>query len=1074
MLKRLMLLLAFAPSVSVVFAQEDMTASGTVVDAAGETVIGASVKVTGKNTGAVTDMNGKFSIKGLKSGDRLEISYVGMKTQKIAARQDMKITMEEDDNSVLNEVVITAFGEQKRSAFTGSAAVMNADKIERKQVTNVLSALRGEAAGVQMTTGGSPTDAPTIRVRGFSSINADNDPLVIVDGSPFEGQWNDINPADIENVTVLKDAASAALYGARGANGIIMITTKKAKSGNATITFDAKWGGTSRIKRDYETIDNVGQYYETYYKALYNYYTNSKGYNPVDANIAANTTMAQKSAAEGGLGYMTMSVPDGEKLIGTNGRLNPNATMGNIISSNGKEYLITPDNWMNEASHVGYRQEYNFNANGGNDKGQYYASLGYLDNQGVAIGSEFERYTARMKANYQLKSWLKIGGNANFSRSNANYISTGSYNLFYMCQTIAPIYPAYIRDANGNILQGIAGRLYDYGNGENNPIGLTRPFMTGSNPIQEVTLNTYSSISNLYSIDGFADITPLDGLKITLKANVTDNPREATYGTNPYYGSSATAYNNGNIQQVKDETYSYNFQQLVNYRRSFGLHNTEFLLGHENFKRQYKYLSGSRSNVVSYLTNQTLSGAIDVHDTNSVTGSTTDGSNATGYNTEGYFFRTLYDYDSKYYGNFSIRRDGSSRFNPGKRWGTFYSFGGAWVMTEEEWLKDVSWLNSLKFKTSYGQVGNDAIGDFRYLDTYKIVNANGNAGLQVANVGDKNITWETVGNFNTGVEFELFGNRVTGSVEYFYRKTTDMLAKVYVPQSAGYTYTYHNIGDMVNRGFELDFNFGVLRTKDLTWNVNLNATFYKNKITKLADDLKNNKSYEPSGYANGDYFYGEGLPMYTMYIPKYAGVNEDGRSTWYTTSKNNDGVYETSITTDYAQATNYITDDPNPDVYGGFGTSLSWKGLDFNVSFAYSIGGKAYDYGYASLMTNPVSGSTGSAIHKDMLNAWCKENTSSDIPRWQYGDTNSSGISDRFLTDASWLTFSNINIGYSLKGGAVRKMGISKIRLYVTGENLYFWSARKGFDPRTSFNGTSNTNSYSPSRTISGGITVTF
>jgi len=1047
--------------------------NGTVVFANDrEPVVGATIVVKGTNTATVTDIDGKFTLIGIAAGQEIEVSYIGTQSQTLIGGENMEIALKEED-SLLEEVVITAFGEQKRSAFTGSAAVMSAGSIEKKQVTNVISALRGEAAGVQMTTSGSPSESPTIRIRGFSSINADNDPLIILDGSPFEGQWNDINPADVENVTILKDAASAALYGARGANGIIMITTKRAKTGDATVTLDAKWGASTRIKRDYETIDNIGQYYETYYKALYNYQTNIQGLNPVEASLKAYETLDGSSAA-GGLGYITMSVPEGERLIGQNGRLNPNATVGALLTIEDSDdtYWLMPDDWLDEATRTGIRQEYNININGGNEKAQFYASIGYLNNEGITVGSDFERYSGRVKTNYQAKKWLRLGANTSFTRSNANYISSSGNNLFSVCQNIAPIYPLYIRDEDGVIKEGIGGKLYDYGDGAT--IGLTRAYQPSYNPIQEVTLNTYKGISNLYTLDLFTDINPIEALKITLKGNITDNNREGNYGYNPYYGWSSTMYTGGSVTQSKDETFSYNFQELVNYYNTFGSHNVELLVGHENFKRQYKFLSGTREGVASYLNNQTLSGAINVIEATSITGSS-DGSNSTGYNTEGWFVRGLYDFKGKYYANFSVRADASSRFHPDHRWGAFYSLGGAWVMSEESWIKSISWLNTLKLKASYGQVGNDAIGDARYLDTYKIVNSDGKIGLQIATIGNPDITWETVGNFNAGIEFELIGNRISGGIEYFNRKTSDMLCFVRVPQSAGYAGSYQNIGDMVNKGVEMDFKFGIIRTKDFQWDINVNATLYNNKITKIADQLQSGSVDGHNGYASNDYYYGEGLPMYTMYLPKYAGVTENGESQWYTRDKNGDINGTTTSYTDACNEDNlFLCGDPTPDVYGGFGTSASYNGFDLNISFAYSIGGKAYDYGYAALMKNPTSGDTGYAIHKDMLNAWSTDNTDSNIPRWQYGDMNTSGMSDRFITDASWLTFSNVNLGYSLPTYLVRNMGLSRLRVYVSGENLYYWSARMGFDPRTSFDGAAETSSYSPSRIISGGITVSF
>lgn len=1060
MLKRLFLFLVLTTTVMLAHAQK-LNVSGTVTDSHGETVIGASIKVKGSKAGCITDLDGKFSLTGLKASDKLEVSYVGMKTQTITVKPSMDIVLEDDD-ALLDEIVVTAFGQQKRSAFTGSAAVVDSKMIEKKQVTNVISALQGEAAGVQMiNNSGDPTATPELRIRGFSSISAGKDPLIIVDGAPFDGGWNNINPADVASVTVLKDAASAALYGARGANGIIMITTKNATMGEAVITVDAKWGATSRIKRDYETIDNVGQYYETYYKALYNYASRSQGMTNYEAHNFANSTIGETSS-KGGLGYISMSVPYGETLIGDNGRLNPHATIGNRVMNmaTGDVYSIVPDNWLNETSRTGLRQEYNVNANGGNEKMQYYTSLGYLKTEGICRKSDFERYSARLKANYQAKKWLKLGANISYTRSICNYISNSSNNIFYFVQQIAPVYPVYLRDGNGVIMTDARGKMYDYGDGAKN--GLDRSYQPLYNPLQDADLNTSDNKEHQFTASGYADIILLEGLKLTFNGTATLQARRFTTTSNPFYGYNAAQYPQGYVSQGSDETFSTNFQQLANYVKSFGNHNFEFLLGHENYKMNYDYVWGSKQGMASYFENQTLAGAITVDGT---------GSTRQDYNSEGWFFRTQYNWDEKYFGSFSIRRDASSRFHPDHRWGTFFSFGGAWILTKENWFKDIKNLDMLKLKTSFGQVGNDNISDFLYMDTYSITNADGKVGLVQKTIGNENITWETLNNFNIGVEFELFNRRLRGNIEYFYKKTTDMLSFVGAPKSLGYGGSYDNIGDMVNKGVEIELSGDVIKTKDLTWTINANATFLKNKITKIADRLKTRNLDGYAGYNSGDFYYGEGLPLYTWYMPKYAGLTDDGRSQWY---KVDNTTGEMTTTTNYSDATSLICGDPNPTMYGGFSTSLSYRGFDLNVSFSYSIGGKAYDYGYSYLMGNPVQSSTGNAIHKDMLDAWSETNTSSNIPRWQYGDQNTSAYSDRFLTDASSLTLSNVNLGYTFKKTLIKRLGLSNLRVYMSAENLYYWTKRKGFDPRGAFNGETSTSTYSPSRTISGGLTVSF
>ena len=1047
-------------------AQTPGIVGGQVVDENGEPVIGAQVKVKGSQVGTVTDVDGKFTFPAtIKKGVEIVINYLGMETQTVKAASGMKISLHSQDRQ-LDDVIVVAYGQQKKSSFTGSAGVVKSDLLERKQLTNVFSGLQGEVAGVQMiNSSGSPTANPTFAIRGFSSINAGTSPLIIVDGAPYDGGWNNLNPNDVESITVLKDAASNALYGARGANGVIMVTTKRGKAEKATVTFDAKWSGNSRVTIDYDRITDPAEYYETYYKALYNYNVRDKGLSAYDAHVAANTTLGATSD-KGGLGYITYAVPDGQYLIGTNGRLNPNATLGNRVYSNGKFYTLTPDDWVDEAFRHALRQEYNVNITGGSEKMNFYASLGYLKNEGIVYNSDFERYTARIKADYQAKDWLKVGANVNFAHTDQDDVTEGSQTVFDITTRFAPIYPVYIRDAEGNIMTDENGKMYDYGDGNNG--GAQRP--TNLEPLrnflQTDKLNTNHTFTNVFSLNGYADITPIEGLKLTLNGTVSDNEWKKTETVQPFYGNTAVTYPGGYVSKGAYQTYTVNFQQIANYTKQFGLHDFTVMIGHENYKYKYDYLTGDKEKMFSYFGSQELDGAVKV---------ISNGSNTTDYNTEGYFSRLMYDYDSKYFFQASYRRDASSRFHPDHRWGNFYSLGGAWMLSKEKWFKS-SWIDMLKLKASWGQQGNDDIGDYRYTDTYYLSNFNGEVSFVQSTVGNPNITWETNSNFNMGVEFELLKSRITGSIEYFSRKTTDMLCFVYVPFSGGYSGSYDNVGDMVNRGVEFDLHFTPIRNKDLTWMINLNATHYKNKITMLNQDNKGSLLDGHPGYVNGSYnFIGEGLPLHTFRLKKYAGVTAEGESSWY---KLDESTGEMGTTTSFTSATYFNCGTSDPDLYGGFSTTLSYKGFDFSATFNYSIGGKAFDYGYQSLMANPSSGNTGFSLHKDILKAWSETNTSSDIPRFQYAvkdvDMNAKGASDRFLTNASTLTLQNINLGYTFPRKWVSALGLTNLRVYVSGDNLYYWSKRKGFDPRGSFWGASSETAYAQTRSFTGGITVQF
>lgn len=1032
--------------------EQKRTATGTVVDESGEPLIGATVLIKGTTAGVITDMDGKFTLTNIPgSAKTLVISYVGMKTKEITiSSKPVKVILESDAKN-LEEVVVVAFGKSKKSAFTGSAGVVKAEKIVERQVSNPISALAGKVAGVQMTEGGSPTSTPTLRIRGISSINASNDPLVVVDGMPYDGYWYDINPSDVESITVLKDAASNALYGARGANGVIMITTKTAKIGKATITFDSKWGVNTDAKKDYDYIKNPGEYYEAYYLGLYNYYKRAKGLSAYDAHLQANNTMGLEGN-EGGLAYIIYNVPDGQYLIGENGKLTPNATLGNIVNYNGKEYLLTPDSWKDEGLRNGLRQEYNLNLSGGTEKFQFYGSLGYMKNEGICYGSDLTRYSSRMKADYQALDWLKVGGNMTYTHTETNGLS----GAFGVAHGIAPIYPVYVRDGQGNIMTDKNGKVYDYGDGVN--AGLTRPTYKKSNAIQSDLLDVSYNNSNSFNVQGYADISFLKDFKLTLNASVFDTENRSSSVGNSFYGYNTSL--GGSVSISHYRTYTLNFQQLLNYNKTIDAHSLSVLLGHEYYKFVQTTLTGAKRNMFSYFGNHELAGAIVKNDMNSYDSRS---------NTEGYFFRVQYDYDTKYFLSGSFRRDGSSKFHPDHRWGNFWSLGGAWIINKENWY-NVDWLNMLKAKMSYGEQGNDGIGNYLYTDYYYIGSIDNEISLTFANKGNKKITWETNGNFNAGVEFELFKSRLSGSIEYFRRKTNDMLFYFSVPVSLGYSGYWDNVGDMVNNGLEIDLNTTILNTKKFKWDVNLNMTYYKNKVTYLPEDKKSTTMDGYPGYISGEKYIAEGLPLNTWRLKKYAGVSNDGIPMWYYDNENG----ERQTTTNYDEADYYLCGNAMPKVYGGFGTTLSYAGVDLNVNFAYSIGGKSYDSGYSGLMTAPYADATGKNIHKDALKGWSETNPTSDIPRWQYGDLYTAAGSDRWLTNASTLTLQNINLGYTLPTRLTKALLINKVRLYMACDNVFYWSKRKGFDPRTSFDGSTSAGDYSQMRTISGGINIQF
>ena len=1065
--------------------------SGTVLSQEdGQPIIGAAVKVVGTQTGALTDVNGAFSVSLPEGKKQLEISYLGFESKTVTAKAGMRVFLKTDAKMV-DEVIVVAYGTQKKSSFTGSASVVGADEIGKVQVTNAVDALKGKAAGVQIySSSGQPGTTPTIRIRGVNSINADSDPLLVLDGAPFDGSLNDINPADVESMTVLKDAASTSLYGARGGNGVILITTKSGKRGkDATITFDAKWGSNQQATPNYKVVNSPAKYYEKYYSSLYLYAQDKMGYNANEAWQWANQAMIANSG-DFTLGYNVYTVPEGQLMIGQNGKLNPNATLGHVVTYNGSQYLLTPDNWEDEVYNNGLRQEYTVSANGATERSTFYLSANYLDNEGITTGSNYTRFTGRLKADYQLKSWLKVGANASYSHFVQDYLgndgnSGNSGNAFSLIN-LAPIYPVYIRDANGNFIYDENSRqiFYDYGDRAIN--GQYRPYLSQSNPISANQLDTRQREGHTFNATGTVEVRLPLGFTFTSINSAYLREYRYTNTTNPFFGQYASS--NGIVSKEHLRWWNYNFQQRLNWRGEYGAHSIEAMVAHE-YTRNYDYdLWASKQNMFSVY-NKELAGAVILGSASSTQGD---------YNDERWVGRAQYSYDDKYFVHTSFTHEASSHFAPENRWGNFWSLGGAWMITKEKFFK-AKWVDELKLKASYGENGNDQIGSYRYINYYNINNSNNQVSLVPSSLGNADISWEKAGKFNIGVDFALLKNRISGSIEYYRNKTNDMLSWYPLPASFGYTGYYANVGNMVNKGIEIDVHANVINTRDLNWSLYANVTTNHNEVTELAEARKTwQDNLQGKGYSSGSYFYMEGESRYSYYTRRYAGVDpETGLSQWWknvyeTDAAGNEIYYDKNWnkiddpdsyvgekrrkkvgeekTSTYSESDDYIIGDMMPDVYGGFGTSLAWKGFDFSVDFQYQLGGKVYDSEYASLMGN----SRGFGIHVDMLDSWTPENTNTNVPRYQSQDTYSNGSSDRFITSASYLSLQNITLGYTLPKALTSKIGVQKIRVYGVADNVWLWSKRQGLDPRRSITGGSGSQSYSSIRTISGGISVTF
>lgn len=1055
----------------------EVTISGTVVSALDdEPLVGATVLPLplGSANGTATDTDGNFTLTVPSTCHEIRVSFVGLiaREVRINPKEKMLIKLSSNENR-LDEVMVVAYGTAKRSEYTGSASVVKADELQDALVTSVTSALSGRVAGVQVqSSDGRPGGAPTLRIRGVGSINASSSPLYVVDGVPYEGAISDLASSDIESMTILKDAASTALYGARGANGVVLITTKRGAAGSARVTFDARWGQNQRAIPNYNVLTNTNQYYELIYESIYN------------QNIAggASPLAAWQSAAQSTLtatGYPIYTVPTGEYLIGRNGKINPNATLG---YSDGTYYL-TPDNWSDNTLIKGLRQEYNLSVAGGTDKLKYYVSGSYLGDDGIIVGSDFNRFSTRASVDYQAKTWLKIGTNLNYTYTNSNYpddmntsADTSSGNAFYLANEIAPVYPMFVRDASGNIIFDSAyGRpIYDYG--DNKYIPYARQWMSSANPIGNLLYDSNQYLSDVFDGKWYAIITPCEGLNITGNAGYWLSNDRGHFISNPFYGQGADR--KGYAAQTFSRTRSINLQALASYTHTFGdKHNMDLMVGYETYNLEGEDAFGQGYNLYD---------PSDWSVSNTIDSKLGGGERSIQYTTRGILARAKYNFDNRYFFHASYRRDSSSRFAPEHRWGNFFSVSGAWDIAREKFMEDASAVDQLKLKVSFGQNGNDNLGSstcyyYAWQDQYQRTGADGvwnDATLYFK--GNRDITWETSNSLNAGIDFSFFNGRLDGTIEYYQRQVSDMLFHLPVGPALGYDSYPANVGSMRNYGVELELNVDIFNTPNYSWSINGNITTMGNKVIKLPTEIA------PEGtWITGSRIYEEGKSMYNMYLVSYAGVDPATglAQYWAKTSdgqevKTDNFSYAYEGGTDKTTGVTYVanrkeTGNIMPKAYGGFGTSLYLWGVDLSVTFAYQFGGKIYDSSYQNFMHSASTRNIGQNWHTDILNRWTPTNTNTDVPRLNGTDSYSASTSDRFLISSNYLSLNNITLGYTLPSKYTRQIGIETIRIYGAAENVALWSKRRGLDPRQSYVSSVNA-TYSPIRCISGGIRVEF
>ena len=1036
---------------------QTLTVRGTVVaEKDGQPVAGAYVLVNGTTIGTITNEKGEFGIREVPADAKeIIVTFLGMTTASAPVQAEpLKIVMHEDA-TYLDETTVVAFGTKRKQDLVGS--VVNVDKtlISNTQATSVSNALEGAVAGLQViSASGQPGDDANIVVRGIGSLSASNSALIVVDGTPFNGKLSDLNPADIESISVSKDAVSNSLYGSRAASGVVMVTTKKGSKDAVSIKLNANWGMTSRAFKDYNMVTDPGEFYRLTWYGIRNSYW--AYYNPYYADTYTLDDYAQWASEElldelGG--YNAFIIPDGEFLVNPDGTLNPNAK------------LRYNDTFADAMFKNSFRQEYTVSASGGNNRTDYYMSLGFLDNDSYIIGSSYDRFTARANVNSQLRKWLKVGANIGYARTTTQGVQEGvglASNPFDVARSWAPIFPVHAYDAEGNMKYNEDGTpMYDAGTGMTDGTG-ERPTAMNQNVICNLHEDIRKSSRHALTSKAYAEIRFLKDFTFTTNNSYDFKNIYSTQYYTPTIGDGQSFGGRGTKSNANVATL--NLNQILAYDKLVGNHSISAKVGHEYYLYTQDIFEGQK---IQFLdpANPELSngGRMEYMD-----------SYINKHNIEGFFGMVDYNYASRYYASAAYRRDGTSRFLD--KWGDFWSVGAAWRLSAEPFMHNTrNWLDDLKIRASYGTQGNEDIlpgysyAYTPYTDQYSVAWDGSALGYSYAFYGNPDLTWEKQKTFDAGIDFSFLG-RIHGSVDYFIRRTDDMLFQRPLAQSGGRPYNWENIGAMRNSGVEFEVNFDILKQQDLKWTVSLVGSHYDNVVLTLPEENKEN------GITSGLFNLREGKSRYEYYTYKYAGMTETGAPKWYMDEIGADGKPTGKMveTTTYSQATKYfLGKSALPDFNGGLNMSFYYKGIDLSVATAFQVGGWAYDSEYLS----GLSSSYYVGHNKDLWNTFDPATGKGTLPVWNANDASNSFTqsSDMHLVTASYFSIRNITLGYSFPKSWMKKLNIEGIRIYASAENLALWSARQGFDPRVSMNGGNDKfGGYSPMRVVSGGVNFTF
>ena len=1147
------------------FAQ--VSISGKVIDNTGFELPGVNVVVKGTTVGTMTLGDGTYTLQDVPGGAKavLEFSYIGFKPVEVVVgnQKVIDVTMTEDSEQ-LEEVVVVAYGTQKKKDLTGAITQIDSKVLSTQSTSSATKALEGAVPGLQVSAvDGQPGFDAGIRVRGVGSTNADAaNALIVIDGVPSTAEGTDplstLNSSDIENITVLKDAASTALYGSRGANGVVLITTKKGKQGKAQVSFSGRWGWNSIGNFNFGGIDNAADYYEYAWKSIYNSYRYGvEGGNPINGVTNVNNpNHSHEEAAEfasqhlfnyigsetefgrNGLGnYMAYDVPGaiytpdgnsstssstmtGAYLVNPDGKINPNAR------------LLYDESYADELLKTGFRQQYDVSVNGGNEKVKYFASLGYLSDPSFIENSKFERYSGRASVDAEVFEWFKMGAQMSYAKTNTQSMAltwgrsdagSNQGNVMRFINGHTPIVPVYAYDKDGSyVYNSTTGTPHNFlAGGTYSPLGQTLRNYGGTDIIYSQANDKRMDEKDAWTSRIYGELSFLNDFKLRGTLAFDQNTIDRTRYTQSLVGRDK---NKGGYSKYNMNYQNLNTQVMLSYNKTIKDHNIDAMALHEFNKLNYTNLQyGSAYEFLpGFISPYNFVGKYTAG-----SGLATPGTSEWTEVMESYLGRVNYDYASKYYASASVRADGSSKFKKDK-WGVFWSVGGGWRFTAEDFMEETqSWLDNGKLRVSYGVIGN-ASGINRYSGyrTWSIGTKytqtsggtgtpNGTWTASMGNMVNDKLTWEETKTWDAGIDLSFLNSRLTLVFDFYNRLTSNS----FYPRPVSYMATgqetlQSNEAGIRNRGIEFEIGADVIRNEDFTWNVSLNGTHYTTKLVSVPEGAIPDNSMLPAGtyeenaggwsangasaaQGGGIYLRGVGRDWYNLYIRKYAGVNQEYGVAQYW-HRVDEADHAAGLYTDKAIGSDVVTTDPNeaskyevgsaiPKLIGGLNTTLKYKDFDLTAVLAFQLGGKFFSRDYAE---NFYKSSTIAACQlipsQDLIgNTWTPENTSAYFPM-QFYYTGSSYVegqsvgswlhTDMCLFSASYLRVKNITLGYTLPKAITQKALISNARVYVSGDNLFMVAAAKGIDPSMSLTGGMEVDAYSypTMRTISIGVNVTF